>query len=232
MKQNGRIDESNPDSEIDSEIESEIQRLDATEELITEKRLETITELRRDIHNIRRDVKLGNKLKSQYREKYGTNKRITVYRTVVDSWIMELEPLMRQYDFGEQFLYHRDYGDIVIEPPIKYDNQTGHRVIHTKEHGKELVARPDSMSEPEALERTLEPRHVSVEGLTALFQLDDPIVEQFHVPTSKLANVRQVPVKGQVPADKLDLMVRDMNHFLAKVGLEMKPEAEREPHQI
>jgi len=231
MKRNGQIDDNDSGSETDSEIEKEIQRLDATEELITEKRLETIVELRRDIHNIRRDVKLGNKLRSQYREKYGTNKRITVYRTAVDSWIMELEPLMRQYDFGEKMLYHRDYGDIVIEPPIEYD-KWGHRVIETEEHGEEIVLSPINSSNPEALERTLEPRHVSVEGLTALFKLDDPIVERFNIPTSKAKRVRRVPVKGQIPADKLDLMVRDMNHFLAKVGLEMKPEPERDPHQI
>lgn len=230
MKQNGQIDDNDSGSEIDSEIEKEIQQLDATEELITEKRLETITELRRDIHNIRRDVKLGNKLKSQYREKYGTNKRITVYRTAVDSWIMELEPLMRQYDFGETMLYHRDYGNIVIEPPIKSHN--GNRVVHTEEHGTEIIASRHHMSDPKSLEKTLEPKEISVKGLTALFRLDDPIEEQFHVPLSQLAEVRQVPVKGQVPSDKLDLMVRDMNHFLAKVGLEMKPEPERDPHQI
>jgi hypothetical protein len=224
MKQNGHID--------DNDSSSEIQRLDAEEELITQKRLETITELRRDIHDIRRDVKLGNKLKSQYREKYGTNKRITVYRTVVDSWIMELEPLMRQYDFGEQFLYHRDYGDIVIEPPVEYNNQIGKRVVTTEEHGTEVVASRHHMSDPEALETTLEPKHINVKGLTALFRLDDPIEEQFHVPLSQLAKVRRVPVKGQVPADKLDLMVRDMNHFLAKVGLEMKPEPEENPAEL
>jgi hypothetical protein len=187
------------------------------DEYVRKRRLRELFDIRQDIREIQ------TRLKSIPRNSAEYSRSCQILRSVVKSYVSECEPLLLKTEEGSSLFYSKDYGEIIVEPPID-EMKVGKATTGYEIDGKEIKAAAGS-SLPE-------PRSTDLTGLSCLFEVPSPIVERWEInraQTKGPLGAKSVAQQKEIPPNKLQLMVRDLNLYLAHVGIEIDLEETSEP---
>lgn len=194
------------------------------DEIVIERRLNTIYNIREEILDIRKRFRFGRIDASPAQDGDGPDiYRITCgYRTLVDNYAMELEPLMRKCEAGRELLHEENFGTTYVNP--RYRHMGNH-------HEKTVMVRPERPNVQISNNTTPDTVGFELDGLECLWDLPDPLeapmsVKQFDAATMG-ERTGTVPVCGQIHFTNLDEMFRKMNLFLKDVGFELDLELEQ-----
>lgn len=192
------------------------------EEIVQSRRLNSIFDIRDDLRQHRKIIlmeKYDNSGVSRYEALNG-------YRALANDYLMELEPLLNEYEEGEQLLKERDLGYAYIQPDYEVlkNNGFGTKVkIHHKNGATTTANR-----EPPT-------KQVRLVGLQSIWDIADPLVTQLNIQqkhNNPVKSSKPVTIRDQFSVRTTDRFIREMNMFLSDIGFELKPEEDKPPHQI
>lgn len=216
----------------DNAADADRQQVEGIDELIGKTRLKKIISIRDDIHKIREAVRLEMN-DHRLRDQYGNRQNIVIYRTLVDSYVMELEPLLRKYKRGQQMLNETNYGTIRLAPKTRINNRR--KEVHIPGEGWLKLDKKATRATANG-ESVVSEKRIELQGLRSLFNLDDKLTQTLSLPISHRApgvvDIKEHTISGYIGQKNLDNMVRDMNWFLAEIGLELQPKANTEDGKI
>jgi hypothetical protein len=208
-------------SETNDDTQKQEQIADP-EEVVQSRRLNSIFDIRDDLREHRKII-----LMERY-DNSGVSRfeALNGYRALCNDYLMELEPLLNEYDRGEQLLKNRDLGYAYIQPnyEILKNNGFGTKVkIHHKNGGTTIAHR-----EPPT-------KQVRLTGLKSIWDIADPLVTQLDIQQKNgnpIESSRPVTIRDQFSVRTTDKFIREMNMFLSDIGFELEPEEDKEPYQI
>lgn len=178
------------------------EEINDPEEYVNRRRLESIFKIRDRLHDARLQIRAKDT------DRYAA---VSNYRSLVDSYVIEIEPLLRRYGDGPELLTDRNFGVLEIEPTTRKSARAGSAATQVHVDGDWLTVKTP-------------PRSVRYElhGLNSLFRLGDPVTHTFTADAGSLGN-RTVSweVETQPDFGTLDAMVREVNDFLAEIGFEL-----------
>jgi hypothetical protein len=192
--------------------DDEQQEIKDLENHVNQRRIEQVLDIRSQLHDAR----------SKIRTARNTFRALKVYRSLLESYIIETEPLLRQYG-GNDLLEERHFTTVVVESPVHPDqsSQIEQLVIDAPDgHWQEHYYPENPDDAPESIE-------IEIIGLDSVLSLPNPIYHQFSIQTVKNGLVEHTE-KTQIPFRELDTMARSVNCFLADIGFEMEPSNEPE----
>lgn len=191
------------------------------EDIVIERRLKTIFDIRERLHDLRTKFRLGQI------DEITESEALSGYRTLTDNYLMEIHPLLLKFDEGETLLHEHDFGTATVAP-IVVKQQSSHDTrlkLKFGNYGRNNRAPMRIQSKP-----TPRVREFELTGLKSLWELDDPLRARFEVSTFDAGTQATMPeevwVTGQIGFDALDRMVRQMNVFLSEIGFELEPDDE------
>ncbi len=190
---------------------------ESPDEYVRKRRLRELFDIRREIRDIQTRLKSIPQNSSEYRES------CQILRSVVESYVSECEPLLLKTEEGSSLFYSKDYGQITIEPPID-EKKVGKATTGYEIGGEEISTAAGS--------RLPEPRSTDLTGLSCLFEVPSPIVETWEINRAQSKGplgTRSMAREREIPPNILQLMVRDLNLYLAHVGIELDLEETSEP---
>lgn len=212
-----------------SESEDYPEKIEDSEDYTVQRRLKSVFDIRKDIHQTRKKVRYASHKPS---ERY---QAVCAYRSLAESYLLEIEPLLRRYGDGEYYLSESDFGSITLEPETR-DTSTNRLgglelffpnapIDNYKDNSSWIRVNASSVPEPVTYEFT---------GLTALFDVPDTLIlaDQVKQERSRRAKEYTYVQRSQIPMSALDDMVRTMNEFLSDIGFELEPETEDNPANI
>jgi hypothetical protein len=124
---------------------------------------------------------------------------------------------------GNSLFYSKEYGEIITKPPIE-EKKVGKATTGYEIDGEEI-----SIVAGRGLP---EPRSTDLTGLSCLFEVPSPIVETWEINQTQSKGplgTRSIARERPIPPNILQLMVRDLNLYLAHVGIELDLEETSEP---
>ena len=194
------------------------------EEVVQSRRLNSIFDIRDDLRQHRKIIlmeKYDNAGVSRFEALNG-------YRALANDYLMELEPLLNEYEEGEQLLKERDFGYAFIQPNYEIlrssNNAFGTKVrIHHK-NDSETIANQEPPT-----------KQIRLVGLESIWNTPDPLVTQLDIGqkhNNPIESSRPVTIRDQFSVRTTDKFIREMNMFLSDIGFELKPEEDKPPHQI
>jgi len=194
------------------------------EEVVQSRRLNSIFDIRDDLRQHRKIIlmeKYDNAGVSRFEALNG-------YRALANDYLMELEPLLEEYEEGEQLLKERDFGYAFIQPNYEIlrssNNAFGTKVrIHHK-NGNETIANQEPPT-----------KQVRLVGLKSIWDIADPLIVQLDIGqqhNNPVKSSRPITIRDQFSVRTTDRFIREMNMFLSSIGFELKPEEDKEPYQI
>jgi len=200
----------------DEQASNETEVVRGADEIVIERRLSTIFDIRDEIQDIRKRLRMGRL------DGLTEFQVLSGYRTLVDNYAMELHPLLLKYETGEQLLNEHDFGEAYVNPKI--------------------VERESAMNSSRKLKRPIRGDIKAGEvtdivafelvGLRSLWELPDPLEADVSITRRKPETMSELPeqvrVADQIRLEKLDEMVREMNVFLSEIGFELEPETTQE----
>lgn len=202
--------------------DNDIQQVRDPEEYINQRRLKSIFDIRQDIHEARRKV-----LILQDEGEADKQTAMNAYRSLIDSYVMEVEPLFLKYEYGSKIMKSHNFGRVSLDPQTR-NTQTGRGRI------EDQVFLPDKEKWVTPTNQISE-KVYNFEGLESVLEAPNPLTTTVTVRTSARHGPGQVyrsEIEGQVPANILDEMLRVANRFLADIGFEISPEEEDDPARI
>lgn len=206
------------------EKESERPQIRDPEEIVQNRRLNSIFDIREEIRDTRKQIlmeRYNNKGISRFEALCG-------YRTLANNYLMELEPLLLKFEPGQRLLDEKDFGEAIFSP--RYRKKTigdsrGRRyeIVHHNATTSTVLEEPDSVS-------------IDLVGLRCLWDIPDPVSLSILVKQKKsyrhAAEERELTFKDQFSVRTIDQFIRCMNRFLSDVGFELDPEQDKDPHEI
>jgi hypothetical protein len=213
-----------------SESEDYPERIEDSEDYTVQRRLKSVFDIRKDIHQTRKKIRFAS---HKPNERY---QAVCAYRALAESYLLEIEPLLRRYGDGDYYLNQSNFGSVTIEPETR--NTSTNRIgglelffpnapiDNYKDRSSWIRVNADSVPEPVTYEFT---------GLSALFDVPDTLMLADQVKqaaSSHRAKEYTYVQKSQIPMSALDDMVRTMNEFLSDIGFELEPETEDNPANI
>jgi hypothetical protein len=208
----------------EEDTEPDHQPIDDPESYINQRRLKTLFDLRQEIYELRKKVNFAS-----HENEYAA---LSAYRSGVASYFMEIESLMRKYDHSKELVEDHQFGVITLQVPHR-TAKSGRGKPGIEVH---LPKANDRRSDPWTRVAELpDPVVIEVKGLESVIEYLDPLTYTFTV--EKYRNTRsndeyQREVKQQIPFEILDSMVREMNNFLADIGLEARLEEQEDPLKL
>lgn len=195
------------------------QRIPNAEDIVVERRLKTIFDLRDRIHVLRRQLRMGQISElSDFQVMCG-------YRTLVESYLSELNPLLLKTESGKELLENYDFGEARVRP-------------RTVEKSRNRVLKLTDGSVPIGKTQSLPPEVARFDliGLESLWEVPDPLpgivtIEEVDPTTMRKKQV-QYNISDQIDLEPLDSMVREMNVFLSNIDLGLQPEEVKGPAEI
>jgi len=166
------------------------ERIDDPEDYGASERLKQIYQARRELRDIRREA-------AAHRSAVPKD-AVAYYRTGVESYLMELEPLFYQNETGMEIWDNWYFGTVTVTPP------------ETAEQPYYKIGGPE-----------LEPVDYKINGLNTLFQVDE-IAHVFEVEEeSELSGgtVETVKRTTPIPWDALNRMVSVANRYCSELGI-------------
>jgi hypothetical protein len=208
----------------EEDSEPDHQPIDDPESYINQRRLQTLFDLRQDIYELRKKVNFAS-----HENEYAA---LSAYRSGVASYFMEIESLMQKYDHSKELVEDHQFGVVTIQVPHRTSNigRGGSGVeVHLPDAGS-----LDSGAWTEVAELP-NPVVIEVRGLESVIEYPDPLTHTFTVEKGRHTRSNdkyQREVKQQIPFEILDSMVREMNNFLADIGLEARLEEQEDPLKL
>jgi hypothetical protein len=206
-------------------------QIEDPQQLINGLRIESIMGIRNSIHEKRLIVK----------EARNQDKLLAVsgYRSLIESYVLEVASLFSVYESGTQLLHSKDYGKVGFSPEDIIIESSSHGMVSRHR----LLVDHESYKDSEKFWYSFYPEemkdnYVDIEGLYSVIKLDDPI--EFALDLRKYngkmyggggTSVTE-KVTLQIPLKTLDEMLIDMNLFLASIGFELEPMVELESPEI
>lgn len=195
------------------------------EEVVQTRRLNSIFDIRDDLREHRKIILM---------ERYDNSgisrfEALNGYRALCNDYLMELEPLLNEYENGIQLLTERDFGYALIQPNYETLSQNGNFAFGTKvkihhKNGGETIAY-----------RKPPTKKVRLTGLESIWNISDPLVAQIDIEQQSNNPIdisTSVQIRDQFSVRTTDRFIRSMNMFLSDIGFELDPEEDKEPHQI
>lgn len=179
----------------------------------TSERLKQIYTARRQLREMRTEAAA--------RRRRNPRKAVSFYRTGVESYLMELDTLMRGHELGERLLHDFDFGTVTISPPGEWEKRYGYYVeksLGENNQNFKVNSRP-------------EPKHVPLKGLLSLIQLPTPVRREFEIERKHQLTGKSTVTftgSGHIPWETLSRMVSAMNEFVSELGLGLDVEEEDE----
>jgi hypothetical protein len=213
-----------------SESEDYPERIEDSEDYSTQRRLKSVFDIRKDIHQTRKKIRFAS---HKPNERY---QAVCAYRALAESYLLEIEPLLRRYGDGDYYLNKSNFGSVTLQPETR-DTSTNRLggvelffpnapISNYKDRSSWIRVNADSIPEPVTYEFT---------GLATLFDVPDTLMltGQVRQAGSYYRQKEHTYVqKSQIPMSALDDMVRTMNEFLSDIGFELEPETEDNPANI
>jgi len=186
-----------------------------------QRRLKSIYDLRDELHQQRKRVRAAE---SSQRDRFSA---LCIYRGIVDSYTLELEPLLRKYQNGVDYLTQTDFGTVTVRPNTE-TSSTG------MGRGERVKAYNPKDGNYRAIKGQPDPVEYELTGLQSLLEIENPLEVTFAFQTTgrRGTSTFEHTVRQQVEMVTLDKMVRVMNTFLADIGFELEPEEEDDPAHI
>ncbi len=210
-------------TEPEPEPESEPKEIKDPEAYVNHRRLRSIFDIRDDMVEARKKVKLAG-----HSGEFTSYEALSAYRALTDSYIVESEPLLRRYEDGVELLESADFGVESVSPPYHRASQyqRGQYAVELGGHKRDTVL----LSHPP------EERLYELNGLLSLIECPDPLSAQYEWKTARSSNRGGGTVsyshKQQLSFSTLDTMVRSVNNFLAEIGFELNPQEEDDPAHL
>lgn len=182
-----------------------VEKIEDPEEYVATRRLKDIFDAREGVREDRRRAK--GLMYEENSEMVGRS----VYRTGVETYISEVQPLLRRTDEGTRLWSETPFGSITFEPETRVQSQ---RVDVEVFDGTEWHRTRDPP----------EPTRIHLEGLQSLFELGDPITytaEFDAVVGLSKRQTKQLRYREQPDWQVLDEMVLSVNDYLSKIGVEL-----------
>jgi len=195
------------------------QRIPNAEDIVVERRLNTIFDLRDRIHVLRRQLRMGQISElSDFQVMCG-------YRTLVESYLSELNPLLLKTESGKELLEDYNFGEAKVRPRTVEKNRN--RVLKLTEGSVTIGQNQRLPSEVAKFELI---------GLESLWRVPDPLpgvvtIEKVD-PATMSKKQTQYNISDQIDLEALDSMVREMNVFLSNIDLGLQPEEVKGPAEI
>jgi hypothetical protein len=210
-------------SEPEPESKSEPQEIRDPEAYVNHRRLRSIFDIRDDMVEARKKVKLAG-----HSREFTTYEALSAYRALTDSYVVEAEPLLRRYEGGIELLEKVDFGTETASPPYHKMSrgQRGAFEVDLVNHDRDTVR----------LESPPQEKEYNLNGLLSVIECPDPLVAEYEWRSAQRSNRGGGTVnyvhKQQISFSTLDRMVRSLNNFLAEIGFELDPQDDTEPGQI
>lgn len=178
------------------------------------KRLKQIYRAREDLRKMRREAaQVRNNPNNGLLSKM---QAVQYYRSGVESYLLEVDTLLRQHDPGPELYHERQFGTIVIPPPGDWERVRGHYV------SQDIKIRPNA---PLKVEELPEPKSVPVIGLKWLFETETPITRDFEFTYDGYRHETITKSNSAVLKwTTLNRMVTAINSFLNQIGIGLKIE--------
>lgn len=182
--------------------------VDDPEDYTTRQRLKQIYEARRELRDMRREA-------SSVRNTGGKSasiRAVQYYRSGVESYLLEVDTLLRQFEPGPELWHDKHYGDILIQPPGEWVQKRAHYESENLTRGSNI---------PLTVESIPDPKEVPVIGLKWLFEADSPVVREFEFETHSHTVNERITRAGNafISWQQLNMMVTDVNAFLGELGI-------------
>jgi hypothetical protein len=134
------------------------------------------------------------------------------YRSGVESYLLEVDTLLHQFDPGPELWAEKHYGTIVVNPPGKWEKKSGYYRSKNMERGPNQPLKVNSIPEP---------KKVEIIGLKWLFEAESPVRRpfDFEVMSSMLDETVTKEGGAFISWNQLNEMVTDINTFLAEIGV-------------
>jgi hypothetical protein len=183
--------------------------IDDPDNYTTSTRLQQIFEARRQLREIRREA-------SSYRHS-GVGKRqkmraVQYYRSGVESYLLEVDTLLREHDPGPALWSKKHYGTVTIQPPGKFTEKLGYYVAENIERGPNQPLKVSSLPEP---------KQIDIVGLKWLFETESPIQAtfEFDIQSHTIGETYTTTASAVMSWTTLNSMVSDVNSFLGELGI-------------
>jgi len=166
------------------------EQIDDPEDYGASERLKQIYQARRELREIRREAATHRKTDPK--------NAVAYYRTGVESYLMELEPLFYRDETGMQIWEDWFFGTVTINPP------------KTADQPYYQIGGP-----------TLEPVQYRIKGLNTLFQIDD-VAHVFEIEEENEltgSSAEKVKCTTPIPWDALNRMVSVANRYCSELGI-------------
>lgn len=204
----------------DDPDEGEPTTVSDPESYVNKRRLKGIFDIRDEMREARTRVKIAPQ-----QDNISKFQALSVYRALVDSYIIESEPLLRKYKGGKKLLEKKDFGTESLCPTFeRYSNNNRHSSYNWQVY---VDDDPTVNREKIRVRRKPQPTTFNLKGLLSVSELPDPLEAEYKLDgqvahsTSKTINYHCV---SQISYEKLDSMVRSLNNFLGDAGFEVDPE--------
>jgi len=184
------------------------ERIDDPEDFTTSKRLSHIFDARRQLREIRREA-------SMMRNRSGRSaefQAIQYYRSGVESYLLEVDTLLRQHSPGPYLWSEKKYGTLTFNPPGNFREQMGSYVAENIQTKPNVPLRVKSIPDPKTMD---------IIGLKWLFEVDSPAraVFEFDVDNASMGSTHTDTAQACISWTALNEMVSDVNYFLGELGI-------------
>jgi hypothetical protein len=200
--------------------EAEPTTVSDPESYVNKRRLKGIFDIRDEMREARTRVKIAPQ-----QDNITKFQALSVYRALVNSYIIEAEPLLKKYKGGKRLLEKKDFGTESLCPTFEKNSNSSRYSSYSWRVF--LSDDPTIDREKIRVRRKPQPTTFNLKGLLSVSRLPDPLEAEYKLDgqvahsTSKTINYRCV---SQISYEKLDNMVRSLNNFLGEAGFEVDPE--------
>jgi hypothetical protein len=187
--------------------------IDDPENYSSSERLKHIYEARRNLREMRTEAAA--------RRRREPKRAVSYYRSGVESYLMELDTLMRKHDPGPELLFKRDFGTVTIQTPGQWK----------KRHGFWINKSIGQNNKNVKVSSLPEPKEVELNGLSSLIELPTPIKRTFEFQRHNELTGRStvtVTATAHIPWETLNRMVSAINEFVSELGLGLDVDEEDE----
>lgn len=217
------------DSDGDSE---DVAQIKDPEAYVNQRRLQQLFDLRENLHKSR--LKLAE-IEHNRRHKRTRWEALNAYRALVDSYILELEPLLLRYEPGPELLNETHFGTVEVTPHYKLE-PAGRSSSDTYQVYEPSASTNNSSDDYVRVQnRPHEVVEYELEGLRSVLELPSPLTATYTFNKFKYAGKGKSfkhTAKTQIRMETMDTMVRKANNFLAEIGFTVSPEPEDDPAMI
>ena len=189
---------------------------------IRDRRLKAIFDAREQVREVRLDIEdrrfSGGKSNQE--------SAMGIYRSTLETYLQELEPLFLANPDGREIWDDRDFGTVVVSPPV-----SGGLIVTDEYH----CGAPDEYAEPENVRENVNPVEYNLTGLSSLLSYPNPLTYTFefrHNPPGEREKRRTATGEGYVDKRTLDSMFRAANRYLAEVGIGIDMQQSEGPQNV